>query len=58
MRIATLTAEYNCRFPFPFFVCGTVKILHGRHPNLDDVAQKINSEKGLRVYKANYFKFE
>ena len=58
LRIATLTAEYNCRFPFPFFVCGTVKILHGRHPNLDDVAQKINSEKGLRVYKANYFKFE
>lgn len=58
LRIATLTAEYNCRFPFPTFVCGTVKILHGRHPDLAWVGQKINAEKGARVYQANDFKIE
>jgi hypothetical protein len=56
LRIATLTAEYNCRFPFPTFVCGTVKILHGRHSDLAWVGQKINEEKGARVYQGNDFK--
>lgn len=56
LRIATLTAEYNCRFPFPIFVCGTVKILHGRHEDLPWVAKKINAEKGARVYRPNDFK--
>lgn len=58
LRIATLTAEYNCRFPFPTFVCGTVKILHGRHEDLEWVGQKINGEKGARVYQPKDFKIE
>ncbi len=58
LRIATLTTEYNCRFPFPTFVCGTVKILHGRHQDLEWVGQKINEVKGARVYQPNDFKIE
>ena len=58
LRIATLTPEYNCRFPFPTFVCGTVKILHGRHQDLEWVGQKINAEKGARVYQPKDFKIE
>ena len=56
LRVATLTTEYNCRFPFPIFVSGTVKILHGRHPDLAWVDRKINSEKGSRVYRSKDFK--
>lgn len=49
LRIATLTPEYNCRFEWPTFVSGKVKILHGRHPDLPEVASRINSKKGKRV---------
>ncbi|RQH40797.1 hypothetical protein D5R40_16340 [Okeania hirsuta] len=56
LRIATLPPEYNCRFPFPGAVSGTVKILHGRHKNLPLVAEKINSSKRLRVIKPQEFK--
>lgn len=56
LRIATLAPEYNCRFPFPGAVSGTVKILHGRHKNLPLVAEKVNSGKRLRVINPTEFK--
>lgn len=55
LRVATLTSEYNCRFPFPVLVNRTVKILHGRHPDLAWVAKKINAEKRARVYRPKDF---
>ena len=55
LRVATLTAEYNCRFPFPVLVNRTVKILHGRHPDLPAVSKKINSNKNLRVFQPKNF---
>lgn len=56
LRIATLTAEYNCRFMtfgypgMPGYVDGLVRILHGRHHNLAEVARAINAFKGPRTH--------
>lgn len=49
-RIATLATEYNFRTIFPCYASRTVKILHGRHPALRQLAQEINTVKGKRVY--------
>lgn len=40
LRIATLTPEYNYRFRKRLCINGTLKILHGRHPNLPIVARQ------------------
>lgn len=51
VRIATLTSEYNCQFGhFGGFHHRTVKILHGRHPNLPAIARVINANTGKRVF--------
>ncbi|NEP11870.1 MAG: hypothetical protein F6K14_17000 [Symploca sp. SIO2C1] len=50
LKKVTLPPEYNCRFVFPVGVCGTVKLLHGRHPNFPELAQEINSELGPRLF--------
>ena len=50
LRIATLPFEYNCRFPMGGYVHKKVKILHGRHPNLNEIARIINSKVGGRVF--------
>lgn len=55
LRTATLTPEYNCRFIFPVFVSGEVKILHGRTPNFELIARKINSETARRVFTPQDF---
>lgn len=36
LRVATLPSEYNCRFNFPVYLDGPAKILHGRHPTLNE----------------------
>ncbi len=51
LRVTTLTPEYNCRFIMPGYVDRTVKILHGRHPDLPLVAKTINAETKQRIYK-------
>lgn len=51
LRIATLPPEYNCRFNFPFFVSGTVKILHGRYADLQMVARIVNRTMKRRVFE-------
>jgi hypothetical protein len=40
LRIATLTPEYNYRFRKRLCINGTLKILHGRHPDLPIVARQ------------------
>ena len=49
LRLATLTPEYNCRFIFPTYVQGRVKILHGRTPNLEASALKVNNSEQPRI---------
>lgn len=50
LRLAILPPEYNLRTPFPFMIGGNakVKVLHGRLPNAEAVAQKINANSGWR----------
>lgn len=50
VRVASLTAEYNCRFESPGFVHNVVKIIHGRHPNLHMIAKTINADHSRRVH--------
>ena len=50
LRIATLSPEYNCRFAYPVFASGTIKILHGRHENLSTIAESINKNIKRRVF--------
>ena len=50
LRIATLSPEYNCCFACPGFLCGTAKIIHGRHPNLQDISRQLNRETGFRIH--------
>lgn len=44
VNLTILPPEYNVRTPFPYFVGGNsqAKILHGRPPSLDLVAEEIN----------------
>ena len=53
LRIATLPAEYNCRFIYPVSVDGEVKILHGRYPNLEFLAREINAKHEPRIFAIN-----
>lgn len=59
VRIATLTFEYNCRFPYFGYASGKVKILHGREfltahneAELETVAAAVNAVLTPRVYVA------
>lgn len=50
VRVASLTSEYNCRFVSPGFSHNIVKILHGRHPNLQMISRAINATTSRRVH--------
>jgi hypothetical protein len=50
IRFAVLPPEYNCRFTFPTYVHGAVRILHGRAPNLERIEQEMNAVSGARVF--------
>lgn len=54
LRFAIIPEEYHCRFIYPFKVCGKVKVLHGRHPDLELVAHRLN-EKPLPRVGEGYF---
>ena len=50
-RLAVLPPEYNFRFVLPAFAGrGTVKILHGRHPDMAALAAAINASGSPRVF--------
>lgn len=48
IQLGVLSTEWNCRFQFGVAVQGPVKILHGRHPDMDLVERRIN-ERPRRV---------
>ena len=50
LRITTLPPEYNCRFIYPVYVDGKVKILHGRYDDRESVANEINSKLKMRCF--------
>lgn len=49
LRFAIIPEEYHCRFIYPFKVSGRVKVLHGRHPDMDLVRRRINESALPRV---------
>jgi hypothetical protein len=57
LRIATLSPEYNCRFPFPTSVCGEVKILHGHAEpaELAEIGRLLNRKRGFRLITRESF---
>lgn len=50
LDIATLPSEYNCRIPRAGYLHGKAKILHGHHPEIRRVDQKLNANTGMRVF--------
>lgn len=50
IRIATLPPEYNCRIPFPGYLQGNVKIIHGRCDDIQSIEQRLNSSTAPRVH--------
>ncbi|MEZ5304510.1 MAG: glycosyltransferase family A protein [Verrucomicrobiales bacterium] len=48
-RIATLTAEYNCRFPYPVYLSGEVKILHGHGGDFAALVERLNASPDMRI---------
>lgn len=60
-RLAVLTPEWNCMFDIGTSVTGLVKVLHGRSPNYERVAQKINRGRPHRLTglpRSRWFKGE
>ena len=49
LRFAIIPDEYHCRFVFPFKVSGRVKVLHGRHPDMNLVIRRVNQSSLPRV---------
>jgi hypothetical protein len=50
VRFAVLPREYNLRKPYPGYIYGDAKIIHGRGSDIPKIAKKCNKEKGPRVY--------
>jgi hypothetical protein len=49
LRFAIVPEEYHCRFICPFKVTGRVKVLHGRHPDMELVARRLNQSELPRI---------
>ncbi len=50
VRFAVLPPEYNCRFTFPTYLQGPVRILHGRAPDLERLERELNGVAGPRAF--------
>lgn len=50
IRFSVLPHEYNCMLDYPGFLCGQVKIIHGRNHNYASVAECINRSLSCRSY--------
>lgn len=57
LRVCTLPAEYNCRFPYPMSLCGKVKILHGHGSEdyLKQLSRAVNRSRGFRALSGERF---
>lgn len=53
-----LTPEYNCRTWASGYLNGPAKIIHGRHSNLSQVAEKVNSTTQPRAYRYRFASIE
>lgn len=49
-RVYVLRNNYNARTVFPIQLCGSVKIIHGRHQDMNKVVKSINSDLKLRLW--------
>ncbi len=58
LRFAIIPEEYHCRFIYPFKVCGRVKVLHGRHPDMGLVAERINRSPYPRLGEGSLIEAE
>jgi hypothetical protein len=50
VRFTVLSPEDNCRFVFPTYVHGPVRILHGRGADLERIERELNATSGPRVF--------
>jgi hypothetical protein len=50
VRFTVLKPEDNCRFVFPTYVHGPVRILHGRGADLERLELELNATSGPRVF--------
>jgi hypothetical protein len=50
VRFTVLPPEDNCRFVFPTYVHGPVRILHGRGAELEGIERELNAISGPRVF--------
>ena len=50
LKIATLPPEYNCRFIYPVYVDGKVKILHGHYGDMPAIEAEINKKTKMRCF--------
>jgi hypothetical protein len=50
VRFCTITPAYNCRTIYPGYVDGEVKIVHGRHDDIQAVVEQINKSQSPRVH--------
>jgi hypothetical protein len=48
-RVATLAPEYNYRIEVPNVACGRIKVVHGRHPRLAEISEKLNESQLFRI---------
>lgn len=44
VQFGPIPPEYNMRIPYPHFLVGDVKILHGRASNLEELGESINAD--------------
>jgi hypothetical protein len=42
--------EYNCRLVFPTYINGSVKVIHARVPDVENLAEEINEGGGHKIY--------
>ncbi len=53
LRFTTLPHEYNCRFNSAGYLAYPARVLHGRHPDMPSVAEKLNAYSGPRIFWYN-----
>lgn len=59
-QLAPIPPEYNFRLPYPHYIVGDVKIIHGRGQNLNEIYRDINTETSTpwhgRIYSPSHSK--
>ena len=48
IRWVALPPHYNYRLPYPGVVNGRIRVLHGRHSNMEKLARRLNARSDLR----------